>query len=179
MTYRFEPFDKAVHSREAFDSGVEAVNNYIQKTASKLDKADNVRFFVMVDIEDPKTIVGFYTLNAHVVRASELPAKYEKSAASHGGIPSAFISMMGVRRDRQGQGIGALVLTDALKRIVVGAESIGTAVVLLDVLNCNDAEAIGRRHEFYARFGFAKLETQPDRLFLPVASIRKSFQLAR
>lgn len=173
---RIEPFDRSRHVRENFHSGVEGVDSYLKLTAGKLAKAGNIRFFVLVDVAKPDEIIGFYTLNAHAVDYGELPKKYKRAAPGHGSIPAAFISMMGVDNRRQGEKIGAHLLADALKRIVIGSEAVATAVVLLDVINCGDAEQMKRRTQFYANFGFQALESQPTRLFLSVASIKASIQ---
>ena len=42
-----EPFDPEKHDRAAFSCGIAQVDNYFQRTANKLAKADNVRLFVM------------------------------------------------------------------------------------------------------------------------------------
>ena len=171
---RIEPFDRARHVCDNFHSGVEGVDSYLKLTAGKLAKAGNIRFFVLVDVDNPNDIIGFYTLNAHAVDYGELPKKYKRAAPGHGSIPAAFISVMGVDHKRQGERIGAYLLADALKRIVIGAEAVATAVVLLDVIDCGDAEKIKRRTRFYQNFGFLPLESQPTRLFLPVATIKAS-----
>jgi len=171
-----EPFDRERHVRENFHSGVEGVDSYLKLTAGKLAKAGNVRFFVLVDLSEPNQIIGFYTLNAHAVDYNELPTKYKRAAPGHGSIPAAFISMMGVDNSRQGEKIGAHILVDALKRILISSASVATAVVLLDVINCGDLNQIKRRTQFYENFGFRSLPSQPMRLFLPVATIKASFE---
>ena len=70
---RIEPFDRSRHIREDFNSGVDSVDSYLRLTAGKLAKAGNVRFYVLVDLEKPDEIIGFYTLNAHAVSHGELP----------------------------------------------------------------------------------------------------------
>jgi len=169
--FRIEAFDKSKHKRDGFESGIDAVDQYFSKTAGKLSKAGNVSFFVMVEVKAPEEIIGFYTLNAHAVHFSDLPAKYKRGKPGHGHIPAAFVSMMGVDAERHNEGLGALLLADALKRIARGAESVATAVVLLDVIDCGDPEKIGRRRTFYTKFGFQPFLSQPSRLFLPVDSI--------
>jgi len=173
---RIEPFDRARHVRDNFHSGVEGVDSYLKLTAGKLAKAGNIRVFVLVDVDNPDDIIGFYTLNAHAVDYGELPKKYKRGAPGHGSIPAAFISMMGVDNSRQGEKIGAHLLADALKRILIGAEAVATAVVLLDVINCGDTDQIKRRTQFYQNFGFQPLESQPTRLFLPIATIKASIE---
>ena len=55
-SYIIEPFDPERHDRAAFSCGVEQVDNYFQKTANKLAKADNVRLYVMID--PAGTVIG-------------------------------------------------------------------------------------------------------------------------
>jgi len=62
VAYTIEPFDPERHDRAAFSCGVKQVDNYFQKTANKLAKADNVRLYVMVD--PGGSVIGFYALNA-------------------------------------------------------------------------------------------------------------------
>lgn len=169
--FRIEAFDKSKHKRDGFESGMSAVDQYFSKTAGKLLKAGNVSFFVMVEMEAPDVVIGFYTLNAHAVHFSDLSSKYKRAKPGHDHIPAAFISMMGVDAERQNIGLGALLIADALKRIAKGAKAVGIAVVLLDVIDCGDLAMIMKRQAFYTRFGFQPLSSQPSRLFLPVASI--------
>lgn len=78
--------------------------------------------------------------------------------------------MMGRDERFRGQGLGDLLMADALSRIAQAAARIGIAVILLDVLDCGDPERVRRRHAFYQRFGFQPLSAQPDRLYLPLAT---------
>ncbi len=171
---RIEAFDRSRHKRDLFESGIDAVDQYFRKTAGKLSKAGNVSFFVMVDTAAPETVIGYYTLNAHAVHFGALPPKYKRTAPGHGQIPAAFISMMGIDATRQGEGLGALVLADALKRVLRASETVATAVVVLDVLACGNLELMAKRFKFYKNFGFQPLQSHPNRLYLSVASIRAS-----
>jgi len=174
-SYRIEAFDRLKHKRDQFDSSINAVDQYFQKTAGKLFRAGNVSFFVLVEIDAPDIIIGFYTLNAHAVHYSDLPPKYKRSRPGHGHIPAAFLSMMGVDKRHQNTGLGALLLADALRRIARGAQAVATAVVLLDVLTCDDPDMTQKRRAFYLKFGFQPLPSQPSRLFLPISTILTSF----
>lgn len=171
-----EPLDPARHDRTAFVSGVDQVDNYFRKTASKLDRADNVRAFVLLSPD--QALIGFYTLNAHSVDFSHLPASYVRNRPGHGQIPAAFISMIGVDARFQGRGLGSLLLADALKRIGRAARDVGIAIVLLDILDCGDKDLVERRKQLYMRYGFQPLPDFPLRLFLPVAKIHAILGLA-
>ncbi len=171
VAYIIEPFDPGRHDRAAFSCGVEQVDNYFQKTANKLAKADNVRLYVMVDPEG--SVTGFYALNAHAVQFTDLPAKFARTRPSHGNIPAAYISMIGRDTKLSGGGFGGDLLADALRRIAVAADAIGVAVVTLDVLDCGDPERVARRRALYEGYGFQPLASNSLRMFMSVSTVRK------
>jgi hypothetical protein len=166
-----EPFDPEKHDRTAFSCGVEQVDNFFKKTANKLAKADNVRLFAMTT--PAQDLVGFYALNAHAVDYDELPPKCSRARPSHGQIPAAYISMIGVDRRFSGNGFGGDLLVDALCRVNRAADAIGIAIVMLDVLDRGDPERVERRLKLYKSYGYTPLPSQPLRLFLPIATVRK------
>lgn len=165
-----ELLDPERHDRDRFSCGVDTIDNYFRKTANKLAKAGNSRVYVMTSETDD--VLGFYALNAHSVDFTELPSRYVRTRPSHGAIPAAFISMIGVDQRYAGQGYGGDLLADALLRIVQAAERIGIAVVILDVLDDGNPGLVHRRKALYLRYGFEPLPSNPLRLFLPVAAIR-------
>jgi ribosomal protein S18 acetylase RimI-like enzyme len=171
VSTRIEPFDSERHDRAAFGSGVAAVDNFLRKTANKLARADNLRLFAMTDPSG--ALVGFYALNAHAIDYAELPPRYARTRPGHGSIPAAYISMIGVDARHQGRGYGGDLLVDALTRIGRAADSIGIAVVILDVLDDGDAQQVNRRKALYERYGFRALPSRPLRLFLPLATVRE------
>ena len=167
---RIEPLDPAKHDRATFSCGVEQVDNYFKKTANKLAKADNVRIWVMIEREGG--LIGFFAINAHAVDYADLPDKFSRSRPGHGQIPAAYISMIGVDLKFAGHGYGGDLLIDALSRIARVAHDIGVAVAMLDVLDCGNAERVGKRLKLYMSYGFAPLPSNPLRLFLPLATVR-------
>lgn len=166
-----ETLDPSKHDRAAFSCGVSQVDNFIKKTANKLTKADNLRVWVMT--EDEKSIIGFYAINAHSIDYQDLPEKYARNRPGHGSIPAAYISMIGRDERYKGGGYGGILLADCLKRIAAVADQIGTAVVVLDVLDCGDAERTKRRMDLYSSYGFQPFPSNPRRMFLPIATIKE------
>lgn len=169
--YVIEPFNPARHDRTGFSCGVAAVDNYFKKTANKLVKAGNVRLFVMVN--DDQALIGFYAINAHAVHYQDLPTHFARGRPGHGSIPAAFIAMIGRDQRYRGSGFGADLLVDALRRIAQAADSLGIAVVLLDVLDCGDPDRTARRQALYECYGFQPLPSNPTRLFLSLNAIRE------
>lgn len=171
--YFIAPLDPEKHDRAAFSCGVDAVDNFLKRTANKLSKADNLRVFVMTD--DHGTVAGFYAINAHSISFEDLPSPFARTRPGHGRIPAAYISMIGRDQRFAGSGIGADLLVDCLKRILQISKDLGLAVVILDVLDDGDEKAVAKRKALYEGFGFAPLPSQPLRLFMPVATIGKLF----
>lgn len=169
-SFVIEPFDAEKHDRVAFSCGVPQVDNYFQKTANKLVKADNIRLYVMAAADGQ--VIGFYSINAHQIDFSDLPQKYARNRPTHGHIPAAYISMIGRDRKFSGQAYGSVLLADALKRIARAADIVSIAVVMLDVPDCGDPERVARRKAMYGEFGFESLASNPLRMFLPMATVR-------
>ena len=166
-----ETFDPAKHDRTAFSCGIVQVDNFFRKTANKLQKADNIRVRVMST--DEGDLVGFYAINAHAVAYDKLPDRFARNRPGHGLIPAAYISMIGVDRRFQGLGYGGELLVDCLVRIAQIADVLGTAVVMLDILDCGSQELVEKRRLLYRRYGFEALPSDPLRMFLPVTTVRE------
>lgn len=166
-----EPFDPGKHDRTAFSCGVDQVDNYFKKTANKLSNADNARVFVMR--APTGEVIGFYALNAHTIDYQDLPRKFARARPAHGSIPAAFLSMIGVDTRYAGHGYGGDLLADALLRVSQAAVNVGIAVVVLDVLDDGNPDLVARRKALYAEYGFEPLPSDPLRMFLPMATVRK------
>jgi GNAT superfamily N-acetyltransferase len=154
----------------AFSCGVTQVDNFFRRTANKLAKADNVRTFVMVGFEGE--LIGFYATNAHSIDCTELPERFARDRPAHGSIPAAYFSMMGVDSRFQGQGYGGDLLIDCVTRLAIAADAIGIAVIILDALDCGDADEVAKRQVLYSSYGFEPLTSNGLRMFLPLATVR-------
>lgn len=170
-TATIEPLDPLRHDRGGFSCGIAQVDNFFRRTAAKLSKADNLRTFVLSDATG--AVLGFYAVNAHAIDYAELPERFARARPGHGSIPAAFIAMIGVHRDHQRKGYGGDLLVDALKRIARAGDQLGIAVVLLDVLDCGEPERVALRRRIYEAYGFQPLPSRPNRMFLPLGTIRK------
>ena len=81
-------------------------------------------------------------------------------------VPVVLLGRLAVDRSVQGQGLGSLLLIDALRRAQHLAEHVGIRAVEVDAID----EAA---RQFYSRFGFVPLLDDPNHLFLPMPVIRK------
>lgn len=147
------------------------LDNYLKYTARKHWAGDFTRVWVAASAERQR-ILGFYALNAHSLQGEQLPADLKRNAPLHGGIPAIYLSMIAVDRRDQGQGIGRILLADALNRSAAAADQIGLKAVVLDVIEDGGPEVAARRLAFYASMGFQQLPGYPARMFMAIETVR-------
>jgi predicted GNAT family N-acyltransferase len=92
----------------------------------------------------------------------------KKLPGSYKSIPTTLLGRLAIDNKFQGQGIGKLILIDALKRCYEISKTIGSFAVIVDPID-KDAE------NFYVKYGFIKL---PDsgKMFLPMKTINQLFE---
>ena len=169
--FKIEPFDPRRHDRTAFSCGVDQIDNFLKRTAKKHQKRDFTRLWVAVRPAE-RRVLAYYAINAHAIETGDLPEALRKRAPRHGRVGAAYLSMIAVDVAARDQGLGRILLADALRRIAGISGDIGIFAVVLDVLDDGDTKAMERRRRFYEGFGFVPFPSQPLRMFLPVQTIR-------
>lgn len=157
-----EPLGKK-HNRAAFSCGTDELDTYLHRQASQDTKRRIARIFVLRSVADDQTVLGYYTLSALSIDLSSLPSDIAKRLPKH-PVPAALIGRLAVSTKSQGTGFGKVLLADAIKRTLALSDEIAVYAMVVDALNA-DVEA------FYQGFGFTKLSTATNRLFLPLKSI--------
>ena len=87
--------------------------------------------------------------------APELTKRYPRQ------IPVTRLGRLAVRSDLQGQGLGRLLLADAVTRSRNAALSVGSAGIFVDAKNSDAAK-------LYTGYGFVACKEQPLKLYLPM-----------
>lgn len=151
------------HDRNTFVCHELSLDNYIKKQAKRDVKRRVSRVFVASEADSPSTIIGYYTLSSLSILLDELPQEMAKKLPRH-PIPAALLRRLAVDHQYQGQGIGRLLLADAIKRALSASRDIAIYAMVVDALN----EPAKR---FYQQYGFTTLSGQERRLFLPLQSI--------
>ena len=106
---------------------------------------------------DKKRIAGYYTLSAEHIRADDLPPDVVKTF-DFPRYPAFGATLIGrLARDLtfRGQGVGDLLLTDALKVALAISRKIASAAVLVDAKN-------PKARAFYTEFGFMTFPIRRD-----------------
>jgi predicted N-acetyltransferase YhbS len=149
-------------NKKDFRCGKDMLDNYLHTQASQDVKCRLCVVFVMTD---DTTIKGYYTLSNASIPAELMPeALKKKMPGSYKTLPVTLLGRLAVDAKFKGQGLGGILLIDALKRsFSVAQESLGSIGVVVDPL---DEDAVA----FYKKFGFILL---PDsgKMFLPMADI--------
>lgn len=156
------------HKKAEFTCGVGMLDDYLHKQANQDVKRKLSACFVLLD-EYNGLIKGYYTLSNRSITQDFIPNKYQKKLpTSYGSIPTTLLGRLAVDSRYTGQGLGKLLLVDALRRSYEISSSIGSYAVVVDPI---DQSAF----EFYSKYGFILL---PDsgKMFLPMQTIRTLFE---
>lgn len=164
--YYIEQLSKS-HVKDHFDSGENSLNVYLQKQALQDIKRNLSAVYVLLDIEQDKTtILGYYTLCSSSVLLDALPHDISKKLPRYPLIPVTLLGRLAVDVNSQGQGLGELLLIDALKRSGKLSIDLGSMAVIVESLNMKITS-------FYEKFGFQKLIDKKNQLFLSINVIKK------
>jgi GNAT superfamily N-acetyltransferase len=155
----------AEHNRVDFHSGSEPLDRYLRERANQDFKRYVATPFVLYDA-DTERIAGYYTLVATGIQFDDLPAAMQKKLPRYPIVPAILLGRLAVDQRYQGQGLGAFLLVDALRRSLIN-KIVAAAVVV-------DAKDDAAR-SFYEYHNFVSLAEQPLRLFLPMTLIARQF----
>lgn len=156
------------HRKKEFSCGKEMLDDYLHKQANQDIKRKLSACFVLNDIET-NLLKGYYTLANNSLAQELIPEEFQKKLpSSYKSIPTTLLGRLAIDNRFQKQGVGKLLLIDALKRSYEISKSIGSFAVVVDPID-EDAE------RFYDKYGFIKL---PDsgKMFLSMNTIKTLFE---
>ena len=157
-----ERYDPSRHSPSAFESGSEALDRWLVRYAGQSERRDAARTFVLTDAS---AVIGYYALLAGELDHGEATERTRKGMSRHFPIPVAILARLAVDRRHQRRGLGAVLLRDALERVVLASEQLAVRAVVV--------HAVDRRAaRFYEQFGFRALSSRPRTLMVTLAELR-------
>lgn len=155
------------HNRHRFDSGNELLNNYLKNQAGQDMKRKLSVCFVLAD-KQTNDIQGYYTLSNNSIPLSRFSETIQKKLPkSYTAIPTTLLGRLAVDVSKQGQGLGKILLIDALKRSYELSKTIASYAVVVDPI---DAYAVA----FYLKYDFIQL-TDSGKLFIPTKTLQQLF----
>jgi GNAT superfamily N-acetyltransferase len=158
MIKAIEPLGK--HDRAAFSCDVTALDDWFRLRAGQDEKRNVARVFVAID--DQLGIVGFYSLSSFTLAVADLRPEQAKRLPRYDVIPAALIGRLARDERVRGEGVGDVLLADAVRRVIGAARSLAVFAI---VVEATDEKAAA----FYRDFGFAPFPSRPLRLFMPAS----------
>lgn len=150
----------AEHGRGQFDCGEPALNEYLKSYAGQHARKDQSRTYVATE-NDGNRVWGYYTLSSSSVEFSIVPEKLPRHP-----IPTVLLGRLAIDQEKHGQGLGSVLLADALKRVVAVSDQVAIYAIVVDALH-------EQAKQFYRHFGFRELLDDPLHLFLPLREAKK------
>lgn len=150
------------HKRNSFTCEEPSLENYLRRQAGQDIRRQVAACFVLE--ADGGLIKGYYTLSSCSVDRNLIPVKLRKKLP-YQNLPVTLLGRLARDSKFKGQGVGELLLTDALLRALQASSTIASWAVVTDPLN-------EKAKEFYGSFGFIPLES--GRMFLPMETIKAS-----
>lgn len=151
------------HDRNSFDCGSAALNKFLQQTARQHIEKGISRTFVLIDTEQPQTIIGFFSLCLCEIPAVKLPPKWAKKYPNK--IPGIKLARLAVSKEYQRQGIGGVLIIEAMQRASIIADNAGGIGLFVDAKDEN-------AQNYYHRYGFISLQDNPLEMFLALTTLR-------
>jgi len=152
------------HDRSVFSCEIEELDAYFKKQVGQDVRRKVAACFVLID-ETTGDVAGFYTLSMKSVLLAGLPKAIQKKLPRYPEVPVVLLRRMGVDVNYKGNGLGEVLLFDALQRAYQTSLDIAAFAVIVDAKH--GAEG------FYLKYGFLPFPDEKNRLFLPMKTIEK------
>jgi predicted N-acetyltransferase YhbS len=128
---------------------------------------DSARTFVLLRDD---TVVGYFSLTMASVRREDAPTRLVRGLPAY-PVGMVLVARLAVDSAQQGAGLGARLLSEALRKAVDAGEIAAARLVLVDAID-------GAAASFYERHGFTPAPENPLRLFRRMKEIRASLDQA-
>lgn len=151
------------HELFSFRSGEPTLDDWLRIRALKNLALGASRTFV-VCVTGSRKVVGFYALSMGSFYAVNTPGSVRRNMPDL--IPSVILGRLAIDEAAQGQGLGALLLNDAIERSFAAAENVSARLIIVHAIS-------ERAEQFYLRFGFTKMPGEGRTLALDFAKYRK------
>lgn len=166
---KLEKFDisKNYNGLKTFDCNNDMINSFVQKSLKKRVKKHLSQAYVLLDCENSERFIGFYTLDTFSIARDNFEIENKPSGLPP-IVPVVKLSMLGVDKSYQGQGIGKRLLRDVFLKVYEVSKLAGCIGVYL----LAEKEAI----DFYERLGFVAIkDDEPLPMFLNIDIILELF----
>jgi len=155
-----QSLDPERHDRAGFRCGVAELDDYLRRFATQHRRKGVSTVYVLVDTGTPSLILGYYTLSAAQVDVAELKYADRKKLPRY-PVPCFRMGRLACRADRQGQGLGKLLIGCAVERCLQAHKQVAAFALIVDAKN-------SATKAFYQHYGFTPCVDEPMTLYLPL-----------
>lgn len=159
---RLERLDET-HDLDDFQSVNSELDSWLQRHGVAAQQMDSARTFVLVRAV---RVVGYFSLTMGSVLRTEAPARLVRGLPSY-PVGMVLLARLAVDQSEQGQGVGSLLLAEALRKAVAAGEAAAARLIVVDAID-------DRAVRFYQAHGFVAVPDHPRRLFLRLKDVRAS-----
>ena len=135
---------------------------WFQRSARQQDNAGGCAVHVCVTKDE--RVVGFFTLTSIEIRGETVSKGASSGMAS---VPAILLGRLALDGDLRGQGIGALLMLEALYAACQSTKYVASRLIVLDAKN-------DKLVERYSELGYTATKTDPRRMWMKVSSARKT-----
>lgn len=154
---------RADHDVSAFDCGKPELTQWLRRFALTSQQSESARVYV---VHRDHRVVCYYALTRSAVARADAPVRVGRGLPNQ-PVPVILLARLAVDAGEQGQGLGAALLRDVLRRVARAADEIGMRALLV---HAQDDEA----RAFYEHFDFEPSPTDPLHLFLLLKDLRRA-----
>ena len=154
------------HDVSAFENGKHPSLDQWLKVRARQSEGLSARTYVVCRSKNPSLVVGYYALSTAMEERLILPkAKLRQGLPSQ--VPLLLIGRLAVDRVLQGRGLGADLLSDAVRRCCAAADIADARAII--------AHAIAEEAaQFYVHHGFLRSGLGELVMILPIETARTS-----
>ena len=163
--FAIEPLTR-LHTRAAFACGNEALDRYLREQARREQERRVARVYVLRHIPTER-VAGYHALAASAVETRGLPEEIAHRLSRYPVQPVLLLGRLARDLHFRGEGVGELLLRDALYRCLEAQRGIGAIAVIVDAID-------ERATSFYQAYGFIKLPGAGGRLFIAMETIERA-----
>lgn len=149
------------HDLSGFASGNAELDGWLQRHAVAAQQMDSARTFLLTR---RGRVVGYFSLTMGSVLRADAPARLVRGLPGY-PVGVALLARLAIDQRNQGQGLGALLLAEALRKAVTAGEAAAARLVVIDAI---DDAAVA----FYERHGFVAVPEHPRRLYRRMKDVR-------
>jgi predicted N-acetyltransferase YhbS len=155
------------HDVSGFASGNGELDKWLQRHALAAQAMDSARTFVLLRDD---TVVGYFSLTMASMRREDAPTRLIRGLPAY-PVGMVLVARLAVAAAEQGAGLGARLLSEALRKAAHAGEIAAARLVLVDAIDDSAAA-------FYRRHGFTPAPENPLRLYRRMKELRASVDQA-